>query len=235
MNWVLIVVLATLALSVASGWRKGFLRIVYSLISWAVVLIFVSWSTPYLRDYLMEHTPLYEAIERQCEETIRQAAGREALQEPRDAVEAGAELARLGIVLPEAVAEDIFKNITDAADAFLAESGFYGAVSKEIAYFAVEGIAYLAALTGAWLLVQVISQVLGIVSHIPVISGLNRFLGLFAGGLYGLILVWIAFYIAALCSASGPGAAVIGEIRQSAFLTFLYERNLLLLVFLRRF
>lgn len=236
MNWVLVLVLMTMAAGMASGWRRGLLRMVFSLVSWAVVLIFVSWSAPYIKDYLMTQTSLYETIQRQCENTISRAAvGEEEIATIRDRESAGAEFAKLGIVLPEAVAEDILENITGAADSFLEESGIYGELSKGIACFVVEGIAYLTALTGAWLIVHLILQILGIVSHIPVINGLNRFLGIFVGGFYGLVLVWIVFYIAALCSASGPGAAVIENIRRNLFLTFLYEKNLFLLLFLRRF
>ena len=236
MNWVLILVLTTMAIGMASGWRRGFLRMVFSLVSWVIILAFVSWSAPYAKDYLMTRTSLYETIQRQCEETInRAAAGEGEIAAIEGRQNAGAEFARLGIVLPEAVATDILESITGAAYDFLEETSIYEEISKRVAYFIVEGIAYLVALTGAWIIVHLISQVLGLVSHIPVVNGLNRFLGIFAGGLYGLVLVWIAFYIVAVCSAGGPGAAVIAAIHGNPLLTFLYERNPLLLLFLRRF
>ena len=40
MNWVLIIVLLTLALCVIHGYCKGFLRIVYSLVAWLLALVF---------------------------------------------------------------------------------------------------------------------------------------------------------------------------------------------------
>ena len=62
MNWVLLLVLLILGYNIIRGYRKGFLRIVYSLVSWVIVLTFVTVATPYINTYLMEHTTLYEKI-----------------------------------------------------------------------------------------------------------------------------------------------------------------------------
>ena len=56
MNWLLVVVLAVLALCIMNGYHKGFLRMVYSLVSWIVVLVFVTWATPYINSYIKENT-----------------------------------------------------------------------------------------------------------------------------------------------------------------------------------
>ena len=47
MNWVLLLVLLILGYNIIRGYRKGFLRIVYSLVSWVIVLTFVTVATPY--------------------------------------------------------------------------------------------------------------------------------------------------------------------------------------------
>ena len=58
MNWVLLLVLLILGYNIIRGYRKGFLRIVYSLVSWVIVLTFVTVTTPYINTYLMEYTTL---------------------------------------------------------------------------------------------------------------------------------------------------------------------------------
>ena len=73
MNWVLLLVLLILGYNIIRGYRKGFLRIVYSLVSWVIVLTFVTVATPYINTYLMEHTTLYEKIEQQCSEQIKRS------------------------------------------------------------------------------------------------------------------------------------------------------------------
>ena len=71
------------------------------------------------------------------------------------------------------------------------------------------------------------SGILGIVSRIPIIRGINKYLGTVAGAIYGFVVVWIAFYVIALCSTSEVGGALISYIYESPFLTYIYENNLI--------
>ena len=48
MNWVLMLVLLVLVCCAIYGYTKGFLRIVFSLVAWVIVLVFVSWATPHV-------------------------------------------------------------------------------------------------------------------------------------------------------------------------------------------
>ncbi len=242
MNLAMIFVITTLAVSALAGYRKGFLRIIYSLVSWIIVMAFVSRATPYIQAYLMERTPVYEILQKQCGDALgftdmqtgMGSAGSDIpVSAEKDAFRA--ELAGLGIRLPEAVEDRIFENIVNAADSFLAGSGIYEEITGGLAYFAVEGIAFLTALVSAWLFVHVISRLLGIASHIPVVKGVNRIIGLFAGGLYGMLIVWIAFYLVTLCSASELGRLVISDIYKNSFLTYIYENNIIFLLILKYF
>ena len=204
----------------------------YSLVSWIIVMIAVSWAAPQIDQYLMEHTSVYERIAERCEETVRgQAKGR---LEAEAAGQAN-ELQELGAGVPDAVLEGIMEKTAGFADGFLEESGVYEQMAAGMADFLVEGISFLIALVFARLLIQIISQILGIVSHIPILKGINRTLGLAAGGIYGLLIIWIAFYVIALCSTGETGRAIVSYIYESSFLTFLYEHNLVLTLLLHLF
>lgn len=242
MNWILIIVLAVLALSAFVGYHKGMLRIIYSLVSWIVVLAFVSWATPQINLYLLENTVIYDRIEEYCEGTIRESSSEQVemtQQEVEEALveELGSEdlLANLGVSVPDSVMDGILEKTADATETFLDESGIYAAVAEGLATFILEGIAFLVALVLAWLVVHIISQLLGIVSKIPVIKGLNRTLGFFVGVIYGFLIVWLGFYIIALGSASEMGQVVVSYIYENPFLTFLYENNLVLTMILKFF
>jgi len=112
----------------------------------------------------------------------------------------------------------------------MAQSGLYDEIAKQIAEFVVEGIAFLIALVAAWTIVHIIARMLRIVSRIPVLSGVNRTLGVFAGGIYGVILVWIGFYIVAVTSTSELGGMLVTYIYQSNLLKYLYENNAILTI-----
>ncbi len=224
MNWLLVVVLAVLALCIMNGYHRGFLRMVYSLVSWIIVLAFVTWATPYINSYIRENTGIYQEIESRCEERIRESAK----GKTEEQIQENASLADLGFSLPDSVTEKILSGTTQAAGELIENSGIYEAVAGGVADFIVEGISFFVAMVAASLLVHIISQLLGTVSRIPILRGANRTLGLFAGALYGLVLVWIAFYIVALCATSEAGKDMIALIYQSRLLTYLYENNAVL-------
>lgn len=251
MNWVLIAVLLVLIISAAVGYSKGMLRIAYSMVAWIMVLVFVSWATPHINLYLLENTLIYERIESHCEESIRLSANEQVRlekddepaeqlelekgDEPAEQLEEDEELENLVISVPDTVVEGILEKTSGVAGELLEESGAYSAVAEGLANFVIEGISFMTALVAAWILVHIISQLLGIVSHIPIIKGTNRFLGLFVGAIYGLLLVWLVFYGVALASTGETGQIIVSYIYDNPFLTFLYENNLVLTLILKYF
>lgn len=242
MNWVLIAVLIILAVSAIAGYCKGMLRIVYSMIAWIIVLAFVVWSIPHINLYLRENTLIYEKIETYCEERVRRSAndeleqaGQEKSDELTEQLNENEMLESLGIGVPAPVLEGILEKTTDAAGTLVEQSGIYTDIAEGLADFILKGISFLTALIAAWILVHIISQLLGIVSRIPVIKGANRSLGLLVGTVYGLLLVWLAFYVVALGSAGETGQLIVSYIYESSFLTFLYENNFVLTLILKYF
>lgn len=242
MNWVLAAVLMILAVSAIIGYSKGILRIVYSMVAWIAVLVFVVWSMPYINHYLRENTLIYEKIEVHCEDTIRHSADDEIARVSREkgnelAEQAGDSeaLENLGIGVPAPVIDSILEKASGAAGELMEESGIYAAIAAGLADFVLEGISFLLASVTAWIVIHIISQLLGIVSHIPIIKGTNRFLGMLVGALYGLLLVWLAFYVIALGSAGEMGQVIVSYIYDNSFLTILYENNLVLTLILKYF
>ena len=232
MNWVLIVVMLLLIWEMMRGYRRGLLRTIYSLVSWVIVLVIVTLATPHIDAYLIEHTTLYDKIEAYCETSVGKTAQNKIEQQAADG--SGEDpIAELGIKLPEGVWNDVLEKTGNVADEFLETSGVYNEVAKGVAGFIVEGISFFIALVIARIIVHLISRFLGVVSRIPVIRGINKTLGIFAGAIYGLILVWIAFYLVALGSTSELGGMIISYIYQNPLLTFLYENNFVITIIMQ--
>lgn len=232
MNWVLIIVLLTLAFGVLHGYHKGFLRIAYSLVAWLLALAFVSWMTPYVNQFLLENTGIYEKVEADCEEWVRQSAAErieaETDQMSSETRDGRQELADLGLKLPDTLLDGILEKTAGAADDFMEQTGIYTQIAQGLAEIVVQGIAFVAALILAGILLGIIQKLLGIVSRIPILKGVNRVLGTFAGAVQALLVIWIVFYIIALCGAGETGRVLVAYIYESPFLTFLYENNLVL-------
>lgn len=71
MNWLLLVVLVVLVGTIFDGYRKGFLKIAYSLVAWILIFAFVTWSVPYVSAYITNETTIPQKIQERCEESLR--------------------------------------------------------------------------------------------------------------------------------------------------------------------
>lgn len=236
MNMVLIAVLAILIFSILYGYHKGLLKIVYSMVSGVLILVLVALAAPHISDYLKTNTQIYHNIAQHCEKQLKQTSAEKlkALEQNVDSIK-NETLTEMGIYLPEFMVKNIFAETGGMADAALEQSGICQMVAYKMAEFVTDGISFLAAWVCAAIVVGIISSALNIFSRVPVISGLNRFAGVAAGGLYGLMLVWVVFCVIALCSSSQWGMALVSDIYKNVFLTYLYENNLILACILKFF
>ena len=69
---------------------------------------------------------------------------------------------------------------------------------------------------------------LGIVSHLPILHGLNKTAGLLLGFAEGVVLVWIFFVVITVCASTSAGGQLLKMTAQSSILSWLYRNNLLL-------
>ena len=77
MNWLLIIIVLLLALCVVNGYRKGFLRMMYSMVSWVIMFALVTWATPYINTFLRDNTSIYQTIAVYCEQQIREKTAKQ--------------------------------------------------------------------------------------------------------------------------------------------------------------
>lgn len=70
MNILEIVIIILTVLLALSGFRKGFVRKLASMVSLVLSLVLVSIFLPYITDFLKEQTPVYEYIVERCEDAV---------------------------------------------------------------------------------------------------------------------------------------------------------------------
>lgn len=231
MNWLLILVVLFIAAMCVWGYHEGFLRVGYSLVSWILVLVLVIWLTPYVSETIKTLTPLESQIEEKCitymQEHVQQKT--EETLEETDEVRHEQELENLGIAIPAVLADKLFHS-GEVADTILEETGVYQSVAEKMSDLAIKGIAFLITLVIASLLSLLISFGLKIIDKIPIINGCNRFIGLFAGAIKGVLIIWVGFCIIALTSTTKVSQVLIGYIYEAPILTALYENNLIITI-----
>lgn len=221
MNGLEIIVIGIIGVSCFMGYRAGFLRVVYSLFSWLLVLAFVTWATPYLAEFLESNTALQSVIEEKAKEVLEQNAEdyrNERAEEVRDAE----------LWIPQNIAEQITGLAGEVVDEVVQRSDICEEIAKSIAHFIIEGIAFFIALIIASIISHWIIRGLNLVSHLPVLHGVNKVLGGISGCFKGLVIVWLLFYIITLCGTSEFGTELLSYIKESPTLLFLYKNNILM-------
>ena len=231
MNWVLILVIAILAGYTLTGYTKGFLKIVYSLVSWIVILVVVIVGTPYIEDYLKNNTGIYDKVVEHCETASREQAQKELEESSGGTASLLTEnelFAAIAEKLPENLLENIKSQTSEMTGSLIEDYGIYNKTAVAMADLLVKGISTIAAIIAGAIVSALLSAVLGFIGHLPLIGIANKILGLGAGAANGLLIVWIAFYLVAVLCTTKLGSTIIEQIYASPLLTYLYENNVVL-------
>lgn len=103
-------------------------------------------------------------------------------------------------------------------------------VSGYLADLALQAAAFLITFLLVSVLIQGAVFSLGIVAKLPVLRGLNKTAGLFLGLAEGILCVWLFFFVVTVCMGTKTGGELLWMIADSSLLSWIYRRNLLLLL-----
>ena len=234
MNWLLIIVILVLAGNIVWGLSRGFLRVIYSMLAWIAILVFVTWATPYVANVLTEKTNIDNRIESNLDEKLHELVigdtnGQKEDREP-DAQNPGQgkkNYRDLQMKLPDAVTNKLF-DTNKIADQILEGSGAYDVVAGRATDLVMRVISFVLVLLITVISFHLLSVVLKVVEKLPLIGGINRLLGLFAGLVKGILIIWLAFAIIAMAGTTDIGIALISYIYESPLLIWVYENNFVL-------
>lgn len=234
MNWLLIIVILVLAGNIVWGFSRGFLRVIYSMLAWIAILVFVTWATPYVANVLTEKTNIDNRIESNLDEKLHELVigdtnGQKEDREP-DAQNPGQgkkNYRDLQMKLPDAVTNKLF-DTDKIADQILEGSGAYDVVAGRATDLVMRVISFVLVLLITVISFHLLSVVLKVVEKLPLIGGINRLLGLFAGLVKGILIIWLAFAIIAMAGTTDIGIALISYIYESPLLIWAYENNFVL-------
>lgn len=234
MNWLLIIVILVLAGNIVWGFSRGFLRVIYSMLAWIAILVFVTWATPYVANVLTEKTNIDNRMESNLDEKLHELVigdtnGQKEDREP-DAQNPGQgkkNYRDLQMKLPDAVTNKLF-DTNKIADQILEGSGAYDVVAGRATDLVMRVISFVLVLLIAVISFHLLSVVLKVVEKLPLIGGINRLLGLFAGLVKGILIIWLAFAIIAMAGTTDIGIALISYIYESPLLIWAYENNFVL-------
>lgn len=216
MNILLIVILIVFLLSLFSGYKNGFLKTVFSLVSWLVVLVICNYATPIVTDILMEKTELGITIQATVDQKVN-----EMLTETLESTGVSDLEATLPAELKTAILGEggSFEQVIAGQSVLDTSSLVKGIVG--IVAFIIVAIATRLALI-------VVDVILGIASKLPLIGPVDKLLGIACGAGKGLIWCWVILAIVSVLALTGTNTELASYISQSQILTWLQDNNVLL-------
>lgn len=215
MNILLIIILAAFAICVFGGYRKGFLKTAFSLLSWVIVLVLCNYATPIVTNALIENTPIDEAFQTTVDAKIG-----EIITETLET--SGA--AELEAALPAEL-----KTALLGENGSLQEAVANGALDTTALVNGVVNIfGFMVTVVVLQIVMSLVQLVLTIVGKLPLIGPLDKLLGLVCGAGEGLILCWLLLAAVSVSALTGVNTEWAAYISQSEMLTWLQNNNVLL-------
>lgn len=230
-RWLEVLVAVYLIGMILYGHYRGFIRLAVSLLSLVIALTAVSAAMPYVTDWLKNDTSFYESVKAGAERMAGFTEGPE-LEEgtdsnPEDAQGASAMAGIEDLTLPEQLKRLLTENNTEEVYERLGVSAFQDYVGGYLADMMLRILVFVALFLVIFIALRILVVWLDLIAKLPILSGLNQIAGAILGGVEGLIFVWIGCLVLTLFSGTGPGLQVMGQIDASAWLSWLYDHNLL--------
>ncbi len=233
MNAVLVLVALIFGLCVADGLRRGFIKIVASLAATIVTIVVVMVLNPYVSEVLEKIIPMESLITTNCIEVLYPESNmnKDEFRELLPEIEMNRD-EQIGVIenskLPEMFKELILENNNSEIYESLGVTNFGEYLVKYFAKLIINVVSFLLTFLLVTIVVRTVIYMLGLISDLPIIGGMNRLAGGAVGLVKALIIVWVLFVIITLMYDSKIGATCIQAIEENEFLSFIYDQNLLM-------
>jgi len=223
MNYLFIAVIALFLYMIIRGYRTGFLRMVVSFLGLIVILIAVKKVSPYVSEYLINHTDTYSSVQDKITEKFK-----ESNQKYDNTIRENQELTINSYEVPDLLKDNLIVNNTQEMYQKLLVSVFEEYVSAYLAKTAINAMSFVVLFILFVVAFKILLAVVDLISRIPIIKGVNKFAGGCLGFIESLLIVWIFFFILVVFIGADSSSTLFGMINDSKFLTVLFNTNALM-------
>ncbi|MGL5436587.1 MAG: CvpA family protein [Lachnospiraceae bacterium] len=221
-HWLSVSVGVFLLAMILHGHYRGFLRIAVSMTALVLSLVIVRLATPYMTDFLKQNTAFHEVVRQGV--LSMTGAGEGAAADT--ALPAGQRLLIEQLKLPEQIKEALIENNNNEVYRMLGVDAFLDYISAYVANMVLTVIGSVLLFIIVFIALQLLMRWLDLIARIPIIAGLNQIAGALLGGIQGLLILWFCCLVVSVCSGTTWASAVIEQINQSVWLSFLYRNNI---------
>ncbi|MCR5221534.1 MAG: CvpA family protein [Lachnospiraceae bacterium] len=223
LNFLLIAVLAVFAVCIIQGYRKGFLRIVISLIGTILIVATVFAISPYVSKLLIDRSGAYDKIKGKVERVFTEDNAK-----LDNTIPENQELTIDSYQVPDLLKNALKENNTEETYKQLMVELFEDYIAGYLSRLIIKASSFIGVFLllsiGLWLALKSAD----LIAKIPIIKGFNKFLGVIVGFLEALMIVWVFFVVVIMFLGNETGSKLMEEIYRSPVLTFLFNENILM-------
>lgn len=220
-NWLSIAVAVYLIGMVLYGHYKGFIKLAVSAAALIITFAVIHAAMPQVTNFLKNNTKIYSAFEEGMRDALKIEEGNEVKDpsEQRIMIE--------GLELPKQLKDALLENNNNEVYRALGVDTFAQYIASYLANSIINIIGFLILFVVIFAALNIITVWLDLVAKLPILSGMNKIAGAFLGGLEGLVFLWIICLFVTAFSGTEGGKALIQQIENSVFLSYIYDHNLL--------
>lgn len=216
MNWVLIAVLAIVALFTLSGIHRGLIKMICSIVSLVGTLIVVFLLLPVATGVIKDNTKIYQNLEQIVSEKMIPETEYTGVDQDKIIDSMG---------LPEVIKDIVRENNTAEKYIELGVSTLREYVIKTVADIIFNVAAFIIAFIVVFIIFRILFGLINVLASLPIINGVNKLAGGAAGFVLGMTMVWIIFGLLSVFGNTELSRNVFENVNDSALLTFICKNN----------
>lgn len=216
MNWLLIVVAVVIGGCGYAGYRKGLVKVLFSLLAAVVSLVLVSIVSPFVANFLQEKTQLPSYVKEKSSAMVA---------EWNESREVETQEHRFAVIDSYEVPDFLKSYFKTEHTTEMMELEFNDYISNKIVDLVMSAASFVISFALITLALYLLATILNAIMKLPVLHSLNRMGGLVAGLAEGLLAVWVFFLVITLLCSTEFGKECMYRIGNGKVLSFLYNAN----------
>lgn len=223
MNGFDILVIAILLVMVVIGFSRGFVRTLYTFLSFIVTFALTYYFYPYVTRFLMTSTSLYTTLSEKISETLNLSDLMNNMMGREDQVNAIATLS-----LPEQMKDMLVANNNSEMFRLLGASSFEDYISGMLATWVINLISFIGLFLLISLILSIVFGLIDLVSKLPLINITNKAAGGLLGAIFAIGIIWIVMMGISMMITSGSQPEWLTQMDASSIAKVFYYNNPLL-------
>ena len=223
-----IAIAAILIISTILGLKDGGLRTFWSIGCSIAAIILSVMLSPIVSDFMTDQVHLAHYIEADVLEYLQEQA-----EKNLENAEADIQNQFINeLELPASWRKAIIKDNTAKERKKSPAEGFLEYVSRSIAEISVKVLSFILTFILVAVILKMLSTMFGIVDKIPLLRQVNKLVGMGAGFIRGLIIIWLIMIVVAFVRNYEWGQIVLNMILNNPVAAFFYHHNWIAMILL---